>query len=167
MRRRLATLAVCVAAPLLAACQPPFGSQMAALDRLVHHTNYDAWRALSGNGAALGRRMYPWLDWSTDGCSAPLVGAGPFDFTVPCTRHDLAWRNLRRLEARFDRDVWTSTNKLEADRRFVTDLRTRCGRVSPAVVTACLAATRAYATAVRLVPPYALPWLRTSGRFRW
>jgi hypothetical protein len=158
---------VLVALVLLAACQPPFGSQMAALDRLVHHTSYDAWRALSGHGAALGRRLYPWLDWSTDGCSAPLVGAGPFDFTVPCTRHDLAWRNLRRIERRFHRGVWTATNKLEADRRFVADLRTRCARVSLAVVTACLAAAQVYGAAVRIVPPYALPWLRAGGRFHW
>ncbi|NQV05828.1 hypothetical protein HQ535_04700, partial [bacterium] len=37
-----------------------------------------------------------YLVWETDGCSAPVLGAGPFDFTLACTRHDFGWRNLKQ-----------------------------------------------------------------------
>ncbi len=167
MRWRLVTLAAVAALPLVAACEPPFAAQMAELDRLVHRTSYDAWLALAADGAARGRRLHPWLDWSTDGCSAPLLGAGPFDFTVACARHDLAWRNLRRLSVHFGRPAWNAANKLEADRRFHADLRTRCARHPLVIGVACLATAQVYATAVALVPPRSAPWVRATGGFRW
>jgi hypothetical protein len=167
MHRRLTALALLGAFAALAACHPSFEAQMVGLDRLVHRTTYDAWSVLAANDAALGRRLYPWLDWSTDGCSAPLVGGGPFDFTVPCTRHDLAWRNLRRVGQRFDRDVWNAANKQEADRRFRDDLRTRCSRLPRVVLVTCLATAEVYGSIVRLVPPFPSRWTRATGHFRW
>ena len=44
-------------------------------------------------------RAYPELDWSTDGCSAPLIGSEgrTFDFRIPCARHDFSYRNFTAL----------------------------------------------------------------------
>src|SRR5215210_4952981 len=39
------------------------------------------------------------LDFSSDDCSAPVVGSSgaSFDFTEPCVRHDFGYRNYGRL----------------------------------------------------------------------
>ena len=44
-----------------------------------------------------------WFDWSTDLCSAPLVGSSgrSFDFTEPCLRHDFAYRNFKLMDQRY------------------------------------------------------------------
>ncbi|MBI5089002.1 MAG: hypothetical protein HZB15_09135, partial [Actinobacteria bacterium] len=44
-----------------------------------------------------------WFDWTTDWCSAPLVGSTgrSFDFRAPCRRHDFGYRNLQLLERRY------------------------------------------------------------------
>ena len=41
------------------------------------------------------RRQYPTLDWSNDGCSAPIVGSEgrSFNFRAACDRHDFGYRN--------------------------------------------------------------------------
>ena len=45
------------------------------------------------------RRQYPTLDWSNDGCSAPIVGSEgrSFNFRPACDRHDFGYRNLKIL----------------------------------------------------------------------
>lgn len=47
------------------------------------------------------RREYRHLDWTTDYCSAPVVGneGRSFNFRNACIRHDFAYRNYRRLGA--------------------------------------------------------------------
>ena len=47
------------------------------------------------------RREYRHLDWTTDYCSAPVVGneGRSFNFRNACMRHDFAYRNYRRLGA--------------------------------------------------------------------
>ena len=44
-----------------------------------------------------------WFDWTTDGCSAPVIGDSghSFDFARPCLRHDFAYRNYKLLDARY------------------------------------------------------------------
>ena len=62
-----------------------------------------------------------YLRWDTDGCSAPVVGEGPYDFSHPCHRHDFNWRNLKDL----DRDgapVWNARTKARADVGFLAGL---------------------------------------------
>lgn len=72
--------------------------------------------------------MPPTLDWTTDHCSAPLVGntGRSFDFTHSCRRHDFAYRNLKR----FDRDApntwWTATWRARVDEQFKRDLKSQC-----------------------------------------
>jgi len=75
----------------------------------------------------------PRLDYSTDLCSAPLVGStgASFDFTEPCLRHDFGYRNYDRLGLFGQR-------KDSVDRRFLADMRDHCGARDPAELDRCL-----------------------------
>jgi hypothetical protein len=72
----------------------------------------------------------PWFDWSTDFCSAPLVGTTgrSFDFHDACRRHDFGYRNLRTLEDRYGTGstYWNAANRKRVDRQFLTDMKTHC-----------------------------------------
>lgn len=70
------------------------------------------------------RRMYPHLDWTTDGCSAPLVGSEgrTFDFRIPCARHDFAYRNFTTL------GVLDESLRARIDEQFRRDLYRSCER---------------------------------------
>ncbi len=71
-----------------------------------------------------------WFDWSTDGCSAPLVGdtGRSFDFREACIRHDFGYRNLRLLESRYGsgRTYWNATNRKRVDQQFLNDMKAHC-----------------------------------------
>jgi hypothetical protein len=81
------------------------------------------------------RATWPWLDWSTDGCSAPLVGdrGRTFDFAWACRRHDFAYRNLRRLGA----PHWSTAARERADARFFADMRESCATRRASQRTTC------------------------------
>ena len=68
------------------------------------------------------RRFYRDLDWSTDYCSAPFVGntGRPFNFRLPCQRHDFGYRNLKIIGA------FTEENRRRVDDRFLADMKTTC-----------------------------------------
>ena len=68
------------------------------------------------------RREYSELDWTTDYCSAPLVGntGRSFNFRIPCQRHDFAYRNMKLL-GRLD-----EVNRKRADEQFRSDMRATC-----------------------------------------
>jgi hypothetical protein len=70
----------------------------------------------------------PRFNWSTDWCSAPLVGSTgrSFDFRAACRRHDFAYRNLKLLEQRHRSDEWNSSSRQRADRQFLADMRYHC-----------------------------------------
>jgi hypothetical protein len=89
------------------------------------------------------------LVWESDGCSAPVVGSGPFDFTLACNRHDFGWRNLRGLD-RGDTPLWHIGNKDRVDAGFLVDMRTRCASLSGLSRMGCDTTARVYYTAVRL-----------------
>lgn len=70
-----------------------------------------------------------WFDWTTDWCSAPLVGntGRSFDFATACRRHDFGYRNLRLLDARYGRNqFWNATERARVDRQFRADMRRDC-----------------------------------------
>lgn len=75
-------------------------------------------------------RHHPRLDWSTDLCSAPLIGntGRSFDFTASCRRHDFGYRNLRLLERRWGwgSRYWNPENRERVDRRFLADMLGHC-----------------------------------------
>lgn len=74
------------------------------------------------------------FDWTTDGCSAPLVGGTgrTFDFTASCRRHDFAYRNYKRAdrETRHAGSWWNSTMRHRIDLRFRYDMIDHCSRRS-------------------------------------
>jgi len=61
------------------------------------------------------------LDYSTDGCSAPVIGSTgvSFDFTQACLRHDFGYRNYKALD-RFEAE------KARVDRQFLDDMLAHC-----------------------------------------
>lgn len=172
-RAVLATVAAALLALLLAgalaACQPALTP--ARLDERVHGTSLDAFRSWwTAEQAALHRvprttieawvrsgdarlddrasRSGPW-DLSTDVCSSgPDAGPG-FDFRWPCIRHDLAWRNLRRLD-RGTGAIATRAQRLRANERFRLDLAASCQDRRTVPRAACRLVAAAYGRAVDL-----------------
>jgi hypothetical protein len=151
----------------LTACEPGRDARMLVIDRLVFETPLDTWERYVVDGARVGRFVYGYLDWSTDGCSAPLVGDGPWGFFVPCARHDFAWRNLKAVSGMFPPAVWNGANKEAADARFRRDLHEHCNRWGAAYAASCHVDAELYFWAVRAVPPFHLPWWNSPTRFAW
>ena len=100
-----------------------------------------------------------YLVWESDGCSAPVIGSGPFDFSLACRRHDFGWRNLKAIHSGRV-PVWVVDNKDRVDAGFLWDMRTRCSGLSPILRVGCDTTARIYYTAVRLNPSgvQGLPW---------
>ncbi|MBN2114398.1 MAG: hypothetical protein JW785_09755 [Acidimicrobiia bacterium] len=92
-----------------------------------------------------------YLVWESDGCSAPVLGRGPFDFTLACNRHDFGWRNLKDIDAP-DVPTWHVDNKDRVDAGFLYDMRVRCAAVPAIFRIGCDTTARVYYTAVRLNP---------------
>lgn len=165
---RTAALALCAVTILVAGgCAPTRHEQMTDLDGLVFNLSYTSWKWYAGSGAANGRYWYSYMDWSTDGCSAPLLGNGMWDFYFACARHDLSWRNLKRISRDFDPDVWNGRNKNAADLQFRDDLHARCGDFAWYTEWACHPDAEVYFAAVNVLPPYAAPWEANQQGFRW
>ncbi len=72
------------------------------------------------------------MDWSDDGCSAPVVGStgASFDFTAACERHDYGYRNSKDLDVFADR-------KAAIDARFYEDMRDHCATRSVLLRGSC------------------------------
>ena len=72
----------------------------------------------------------PWFDWSTDGCSAPLIGdtGRSFDFGEACVRHDFGYRNLKLLENRYGsgQTYWNAANRKRVDQQCALMSETNC-----------------------------------------
>jgi len=96
----------------------------------------------------------PWFDWSTDGCSAPLIGdtGRSFNFRASCFRHDFGYRNLKLLERRYGQGYtyWNGANRKRVDQQFLTDMKAHCrGRALPLRPT-CLLWADVFYSAVRI-----------------
>lgn len=72
------------------------------------------------------------FDWTTDFCSAPLVGSTgrSFDFTIACTRHDFAYRNYKRADSTSPKrgQLWNSSIRHRIDTVFQKDMRNHCSQ---------------------------------------
>jgi hypothetical protein len=76
-----------------------------------------------------GRSGDGWFDWSTDLCSAPLVGntGRTFNFTEPCRRHDFGYRNSKLLDHRYGAGrYWNGTARKRIDQQFLADMLSHC-----------------------------------------
>ena len=88
------------------------------------------------------------LDWSTDGCSAPVVQSTgrSFDFYNACRRHDFGYRNMSRLK---NGRLWSETLRLRIDGQFRKDARASCTSKLQLTKVQCLAWAETYFRAVR------------------
>jgi hypothetical protein len=78
------------------------------------------------------------LDWSTDGCSAPVVGSTgrSFDFYNACRRHDFGYRNYSRIK---NGTLWTSALRARVDALFKSDMMADCKKRPVSERTSCTA----------------------------
>ena len=88
------------------------------------------------------------LDWSTDGCSAPIVQSTgrSFDFYNACRRHDFGYRNMSRFK---NGRVWSEALRLRIDAQFRKDARAGCTSKLRLTKVQCLAWAETYFRAVR------------------
>lgn len=84
------------------------------------------------------------LDWSTDHCSAPILGSRGFgyDFTDACMRHDFGYRNYKELGL-------FPGMRAGVDRVFLRDMRAHCDTRSLLVQPRCLQRALQYYAGVR------------------
>jgi len=88
------------------------------------------------------------LDWTTDGCSAPIVQSTgrSFDFYNACRRHDFGYRNMSRLK---NGRLWSQALRLRIDEQFRKDARASCTSKLRLTKVQCLAWAETYFRAVR------------------
>ena len=93
------------------------------------------------------------LDWSSDGCSAPIIESTgrTFDFRNACRRHDFGYRNYSRLD---NGTKWTSALRARVDAVFLKDMHADCARRPRVVRASC---TLWAQTFYRFVRTYAGP----------
>lgn len=91
------------------------------------------------------RRNYPQLNWTTDGCSAPVVGESgrSFNFRNACVRHDFGYRNYKA------HDIFTAESRMRLDERFRQDLHTLCAPKVRTFKVRCAAWAEIFFAAVR------------------
>ncbi|TDE87520.1 phospholipase A2 [Deinococcus sp. S9] len=89
--------------------------------------------------------LYPGLDWTRDGCSAPDgLGLGyREDFRPACNVHDFAYRNLKVYER-------TEANRRASDDAFYVNMKVICAAKSWYQEPPCYAAAYAYYQGVRV-----------------
>jgi hypothetical protein len=120
---------------------------LATVETLMYRSSMPAFLAAAGHPD-------PWFDWSTDYCSAPLVGSTgrSFDFRSACRRHDFGYRNLHLLERRYGTGstYWNSTSRRRVDQQLLADMKNHCaGRPWYDQLT-CVAWAETFYAAVRL-----------------
>ena len=111
----------------------------------VRHIEFDLDIATFTRQRFLLRRQYPTLDWTSDGCSAPIVGSQgrSFNFRSACNRHDFGYRNFKNLGL-FD----TSTRTL-IDEQLHRDMNTYCDSQRRTFKVRCIAWSEIFYTMVR------------------
>lgn len=134
-------LAILVAATSHLAASPIDTRSTDEFNRLVFST------PLSQFVAAADRREPAIFDWSTDLCSAPLVGnsGGTFDFGSACRRHDFAYRNAKKIPG-----LWNSSSRHKIDLQFRRDMSASCGKRPLVQRLPCRAWAEIYYQAVRI-----------------
>ena len=93
-----------------------------------------------------------WFDWSTDFCSAPLVGntGRSFNFTDPCRRHDFGYRNTKLLDDRYgDGAYWNGDSRKRIDQQFLADMKGSCRARSVLLLPTCMSWAYTFYGAVR------------------
>jgi Prokaryotic phospholipase A2 len=151
MRRHLlgvlvaVTILLTVASPATAGSVHSASADQAFVERLLYST------PIAGFVNAVDSD--PWFDWSTDLCSAPLVGntGRSFNFTNACRRHDFGYRNLVLLDHRYGGGHWSSASRQRVDLLFRSDMRNHCYSRPWYDEPTCLAWAETFYRVVRLV----------------
>ena len=99
------TSVLTVASPALAGPVHSASADQAYVERMMYATSISSFVAAVGSDT--------WFDWSTDFCSAPLVGntGRTFNFTNACRRHDFGYRNLQLLDRRYGAGHWNAGSR--------------------------------------------------------
>ena len=117
------------------------GQDSKRLEKLIFSTPLNEFVALSADHDPQDN----WFDWSSDYCSAPLIGntGRSFDFSSACLRHDFAYRNYKLMDTRYScafrapQNIcpassrvsgrwWNSKIRLRIDNRFRDDMMNHC-----------------------------------------
>ena len=130
--------------PPVALTSPQPHSVMSIIDA-VRHIEFDLDITSFARQRFSLRRQYPTLDWTTDGCSAPIVGSEgrSFNFRTACDRHDFGYRNFKNLGL-FD----TSTRTL-IDEQLHRDMNRSCDSQRRTFKVRCIAWSEVFYTMVR------------------
>jgi hypothetical protein len=138
------TSVLTVASPVSAGSVHSSSDDQAFVERMMYTTPINTFVAAVGSDQ--------WFDWSTDFCSAPLVGntGRSFNFTNACRRHDFGYRNLQLLDRRYGAGHWTSTSRRRVDRQFLADMKGHCWARPWYDEPTCLAWAETFYTAVRI-----------------
>jgi hypothetical protein len=114
------TSVLTVASPATAGPVHSAAADLAMIERTLYSTPMTEFLASVGTD--------PWFDWSTDFCSAPLVGntGRSFNFTNSCRRHDFGYRNLQLLDRRYATHSWNAVNRRRVDQQFLADMKRHC-----------------------------------------
>ena len=88
------------------------------------------------------------LNWTTDGCSAPVVGSTgrTFDFYNACRRHDFAYRNFAQFN---NGKFWTEKLRARVDAVFKKDMSSDCVKRTVPARTTCMSWVETFYTFVR------------------
>ena len=123
-----AAVSLCLALPGSGTALAHSETRLARLESLVFGTTLPSFQLAGVRRAGVDASF----DWSTDLCSAPLVGSTgrSFDFTGPCTRHDFAYRNFKRADAEHPArgTLWNSRVRQRIDSLFLRDMSDHCSR---------------------------------------
>ncbi|HRE01049.1 MAG TPA: phospholipase A2 [Ilumatobacteraceae bacterium] len=126
----------------------------AYVDRMLYATSMSTFiAATKGRTGPDGRSGDGWFDWTTDYCSAPLVGntGRSFDFTNACRRHDFGYRNTHLLDKRYGKGTyWNSTSRKQIDQQFLADMKAHCSARNWYDKPTCTAWAYTFYNAVRI-----------------
>ena len=88
------------------------------------------------------------LNWTTDGCSAPIIGSSgrTFNFYDACRRLDFAYRNFQRLD---NGKRWTDSFRARVDAVFKKDMAADCVKRTAIDKRSCMAWVNIFYEAVR------------------
>lgn len=77
------------------------------------------------------------MDWTTDGCSAPVVGSTgrSFNFYNACRRHDFGYRNYSKIK---NGTLWTAALRAQVDAVFKRDMNADCAKRNATERANCL-----------------------------
>lgn len=146
----LTVLSPALASPVAATTRPALdmASEWAYVQRQLFEVSLRTFLATAAAPSTLDRRF----DWSTDFCSAPLLGntGFSFDFHHACRRHDFGYRNLRLLDRRYGGGFWTSNNRRQVDQQFLSDMHAHCRSRAVWLQPRCFSWAQVYFRMVRL-----------------